>query len=118
MERWHMRLTIVNEEGGQTAVAMYPDSLYAILETLDECQIPYGNGRYEGKTSLDESNGLIERQADALATALLMPLPQIKKGFYRLRAGKANEQLIAEMAQIFQVSKQAMRIRLESHNLL
>lgn len=46
MERWHMRLTIVNEEGGQTAVAMYPDSLYAILETLDECQIPYGNGRY------------------------------------------------------------------------
>lgn len=44
MERWHMRLTIVNEEGGQTAVAMYPDSLYAILETLDECQIPYGNG--------------------------------------------------------------------------
>lgn len=36
MERWHMRLTIVNEEGGQTAVAMYPDSLYAILETLDE----------------------------------------------------------------------------------
>ena len=23
MERWHMRLTIVNEEGGQTAVAMY-----------------------------------------------------------------------------------------------
>lgn len=74
--------------------------------------------RYEGKTSLDESNGLIERQADALATALLMPLPQIKKGFYRLRAGKANEQLIAEMAQIFQVSKQAMRIRLESHNLL
>lgn len=73
---------------------------------------------YEGKTSLDESNGLIERQADALATALLMPLPQIKKGFYRLRAGKANEQLIAEMAQIFQVSKQAMRIRLESHNLL
>lgn len=73
---------------------------------------------YEGKTSLDESNRLIERQADALATALLMPLPQIKKGFYRLRAGKANEQLIAEMAQIFQVSKQAMRIRLESHNLL
>ena len=73
---------------------------------------------YEGKTSLYESQGLIVRQADALATALLMPLPQIKKGFYRLRAGKANEQLVAEMAQIFQVSKQAMRIRLENHNLL
>ena len=33
---------------------------------------------YEGKTSSDESHGLIERQADALATTLLMPTPQIK----------------------------------------
>lgn len=46
MEKWYMRLTIVNEDGGQTAMAMYPDSLYAILETLDECQIPYEGGRY------------------------------------------------------------------------
>ena len=37
---------------------------------------------YEGKTSLDESHGLVEWQADALATALLMPLPQIKRSFY------------------------------------
>ena len=73
---------------------------------------------YEGKTSSDESHGLIERQADALATALLMPIPQIKKCFYRLRPGKSKEQLIAEMAQIFQVSKQAIQIRLEAHNLL
>lgn len=39
-------MTIVNQEGGQTAVAMYPNGLYAILETLDECQIPYGGGGY------------------------------------------------------------------------
>ncbi len=44
---------------------------------------------YEGKTSSDESHGLIERQADALATALLMPIPQIKKCFYRLCPGKS-----------------------------
>ena len=61
---------------------------------------------------------VIERQADALATALLMPIPQIKKCFYRLRPGKSKEQLIVEMAQIFQVSKQAIQIRLEAHNLL
>ena len=73
---------------------------------------------YEGKTSSDESHGLIERQADALATALLMPIPQVKKCFYRLRSGKCEELLTAEMARIFQVSKQAMRIRLETHNLL
>lgn len=46
MKKWYMRLTLVNEDGGQTAMAMYPDSLYAILETLDECQIPYEGGRY------------------------------------------------------------------------
>ena len=73
---------------------------------------------HQGKTSSDESHGLIERQADALATALLMPIPQIKKCFYHLRPGKSKELLIAEMAQIFQVSKQAIQIRLEAHNLL
>lgn len=46
---------------------------------------------YKGKTSLDESHGLVEWQADALATALLMPLPQIKRSFYRLRAGRSND---------------------------
>lgn len=73
---------------------------------------------YHGKCSTDESHGLVERQADTLATALLMPLPQIKKCFYRLRAGRTDEQLISEMAQIFEVSKQAMQIRLCSHHLM
>ena len=63
---------------------------------------------YNGQCSTDESDGVIERQADALATALLMPLPQIKKCFYRLRSGRTMEQIVAEMAQIFEVSKQAI----------
>lgn len=61
---------------------------------------------------------LEERQADLLATALLMPPSQVKKCFYRMRQGKSVEQLIAEMARIFEVSKQAMRIQLESHRLI
>ena len=73
---------------------------------------------YAGKSSSDESNGIIERQADLLASALLMPLPQIKKCFYRLRPKYSMEQLIVEMAKIFEVSKQAMKIRLQSHNLI
>ena len=73
---------------------------------------------YEGKTSSDESHGLIEWQADALATALLMPIKKKKKCFYQLRPGKTGGQIIVEMAQIFQVSKQAIQIRLETHNLL
>lgn len=73
---------------------------------------------YNGNVSSDESHGIIERQADTLASALLMPLPQIKKCFYRLRMGRTDEQLIAEMANIFEVSKQAMQIRLKSRNLI
>ncbi|WP_441293723.1 ImmA/IrrE family metallo-endopeptidase [Anaerotruncus colihominis] len=73
---------------------------------------------YDGKSSSDESYGLIERQADALATALLMPMPQIKKCFYRVRPGHSKEQIVAKMADTFEVSKQAMRIRLESRHLL
>ncbi len=38
--------------------------------------------------------------------------------FYQLRSGRTNQQLVTDMAGIFQVSKQAMRIRLENHNLL
>lgn len=34
METWYMRLTIVNQEGGQTAMAMYPNGLYAILANM------------------------------------------------------------------------------------
>ena len=71
-----------------------------------------------GNVSSDESHGIIERQADTLASALLMPLPQIKKCFYRLKIGRTDEQLIAEMANIFEVSKQAMQIRLKSRNLI
>ena len=65
---------------------------------------------YNGNVSSDESHGIIERQADTLASALLMPLPQIKKCFYRLRIGRTDEQLIAEMANIFEVSKQAIQV--------
>lgn len=36
---------------------------------------------YNGNVSSDESHGIIERQADTLASALLMPLPQIKNVF-------------------------------------
>ena len=70
---------------------------------------------YDGKTSSDESCGFIERQADALATALLMPIPQVKKCFYRLRPGKSKECLVTEMARIFQVSKHLVCSQLSEH---
>lgn len=60
----------------------------------------------------------MEIQANILASAVLMPIPQVKRAFYRLRAGRKTETLVTDMAVLFQVSKQAMRIRLRNHHLI
>ena len=66
----------------------------------------------------ESQNNTLETQANLLGSILLMPLPQVKRCFYRLQPGRDRQQLIADMADVFQVSKQAMRIRLENHHLL
>lgn len=68
---------------------------------------------------MTEEYGL-EVQANMLASALLMPMPQIKKGFYRFYTEGIHRrvEVIERMAALFQVSYQAMRIRLEKHKLL
>lgn len=53
-----------------------------------------------------------------MGSILLLPMPQVKRCYYQLRMGRDRQQLVADMAQVFQVSKQTMRIRLENHNLL
>lgn len=60
----------------------------------------------------------MEIQANLLGSAILMPIAQVKRGFYQLRAGRDSQTLVSDMADLFEVSKQAMRIRLENHNLL
>ena len=60
----------------------------------------------------------LEIQANLLGSILLLPMPQVKRCYYQLRMGRDRQQLVADMAQVFQVSKQTMRIRLENHNLL
>lgn len=66
----------------------------------------------------ESRNDVLETQANLLGSILLMPLPQVKRCFYRLQHGRDRQRLITDMADVFQVSKQAMRIRLENHNLL
>ena len=68
--------------------------------------------------SVRTQNSALEMQANLLGSILLMPLPQVKRCFYQLQPGRDRQQLVADMADIFQVSKQAMRIRLENHHLL
>lgn len=62
-----------------------------------------------------EDNPLIERQADILATALLMPSAQVKKAFYGMRNDVQDP--IGALAEIFDVSKQAMSIFMREHSM-
>lgn len=71
-----------------------------------------------GTNIVRTQNSALEMQANLLGSILLMPLPQVKRCFYQLQSGRNRQQLVADMAGIFQVSKQAMRIRLENHHLL
>ena len=66
------------------------------------------------KTSLEE-NSAVERQADILATALLMPRNQVKRAFYALRSMTDPAD---SLAALFDVSKQAMGIFLNEHHLV
>jgi hypothetical protein len=67
----------------------------------------------------DLHDGKMERQADYLSSALLMPLGAVKMRFYSMRGNGVNgNTAVAGLAEHFIVSKQAMRIRLESHRLI
>ena len=64
-------------------------------------------------------NTRMEKQADYFASALLMPVQAIKKYYYSIQGKGYNKiELIADMSERFSVSKQAMQIKLESHNIL
>jgi hypothetical protein len=61
-----------------------------------------------------EENPAVERQANQLATLLLMPTVQVKKAFYAMRGSRDPA---ASLADVFRVSKQAMDIFMREHNL-
>ncbi|MBQ8214186.1 MAG: ImmA/IrrE family metallo-endopeptidase [Clostridia bacterium] len=61
-----------------------------------------------------EADRRIELQADMLASALLLPISQVKKAFYRT----SGEDRVSQLATRFGVSKQAMEIRLRNHHLI
>jgi hypothetical protein len=61
-----------------------------------------------------EENPAIERQANQLATALLMPTAQVKKAFYNFQS---EHDPAVTLAVLFGVSKQAMGIFLREHRL-
>jgi len=61
-----------------------------------------------------EADRRIELQADMLASALLLPISQVKKAFYRT----SGEDRVSRLAAQFGGSNQAMEIRLRNHHLI
>jgi hypothetical protein len=61
-----------------------------------------------------DADSLTERQANILATSLLLPAGQVKKAFYSLR-GRGD--IPVELARLFGVSLQAIGIFLRDHRL-
>lgn len=77
-----------------------------------------GTGEAAALMSSDQDTAL-EWQANVLATNILMPAGQIKQCYYMLSEKHMDRpSIIEKMAEVFDVSKQAMRIRLESRGLL
>ncbi len=64
----------------------------------------------------DQLENATEWQANYLATAILMPTGQIKRCFYALR--NQGRSCLQSMADVFEVSKQAMQYRLNDLGLL
>lgn len=84
-----------------------------------------GSGQTAAMTAEDnsvrssQSDITIERQADRLGGYLLMPSGTVKKAFYRMNAFSLPQQVrISKLADFFQVSRQAMEIRLNEMGLL
>lgn len=60
-----------------------------------------------------------EWQANYLAKAILMPNGQVKRCFYGLcTVCKSKKEIVSQMASIFEVSKQAIEIRLKNFALI
>lgn len=78
-----------------------------------------GTGLAAAMSKKDVNDDVTEWQANYLATAILMPNGQIKRGFYSIREQyKTINSQISTMAKIFEVSKQAMQYRLQGLGLL
>ena len=63
-----------------------------------------------------DTNDAIERQANRMASRILMPKCTLKQAFYDARKYTAN--IVAHLATFYGVSKQAMQIQLEEAGLL
>ena len=62
-------------------------------------------------------NDTVEWQANYISKSILMPVGQVKHGCHELRGAKADEKIYI-LADVFEVSKQAMEIRLNELGLI
>ena len=82
-------------------------------------RIVSGTGVAAALYNHDANEDATEWQANYLAKAILMPNGQVKRCFYALRpVCRSKSEFVCKMAEIFEVSKQAMEIRLKEFALI
>lgn len=83
-------------------------------------EIYQGTGIAAAMYNEEQDEDATEWQANYLAQAILMPNGQIKRCFYSVHQQSAIDKkgIILEMSKIFEVSKQAMEIRLKHFGLI
>ena len=78
-----------------------------------------GTGVAAASYKKEDDEDATEWQANYLAQAILMPKVQVKQCFYSIRNEYlSRKEKIEKLASVFEVSKQAMEIRLKSCNLI
>ncbi len=77
-------------------------------------------GTYANPALLTQSDDTCEEwQANKLATYILMPKGQVKRAFFNTRTQMhTTQQAVAYLAKVFEVSKEAMKIRLQELKLI
>lgn len=107
--RW--RFTIAHEIGH---LVMHKNTNKLFIEKVHR---PMDNVLYRNSNS-STGEYIQEREANAFAAALLMPRAKVREMVNQIGSVQDTEQLIAKLVEEFNVSEQAMRIRLTNLGII
>lgn len=127
-ERSQIIHSLIDKKNALMAQGRYTDAVDEVILKMMKAkkkafiihkQIFSGTGVAAALYNNDTDEDATEWQANYLAKAILMPNGQIKRCFYALRpVCKTKSEYVCKMAEIFEVSKQAMEIRLKDFALI
>ena len=106
---------LTNELYGRLRFTLAHELAHYIIHKGIFCGTGVAAALYDNNADED----MMEWQANYLARAMLMPNGQVKRCFYKSRSScRCESEFVKRLASIFEVSKQAMKIRLKDFGLI